>query len=682
MILSNSTTSSDRQHYSTDLNDISSHATQGSNLSRTPSFAPVAKNRTFKSQEEFDVLYSSSMKNPKGYWDDHAKKNIDWFAPYTDVFDGTFADGNIAWFVNGKLNACYNCVDRHAAKDHNRTAIIYEGDEPTDVRRLTFGELLEKVCQFANMLKAAGVKKHDCVCIYMPMVPEAVIAMLACARIGAAHNLVFAGFSAQALQSRIQDSRSVVLVTANESIRGKKVIPLKKYCDEALLNNACPTIRHVFVQTHSSGHFDMEPGRDLLLDEELKKYRPYCPPVWMDSEDMLFMLYTSGSTGKPKGLMHTTGGYLVHANTTFKYIFDWHEGDVYACMADIGWITGHTYIVYGPLSNGASTFLFDSVPLYPTPSRYWDMVDRHGITQFYTAPTALRALMAGGLQHSKGHKLDTLRVLGTVGEPINKDAWEWYYNDIGRGKCDIVDTWWQTETGSILMTAIPGMTTIKPGACSHPFFGMSPALLNPSTGEEISVNDTKGVLAFKEPWPGLARSIYGDHSRYVETYFKPYKGYYFTGDGAYRDHDGHYWIYGRVDDVISVSGHRIGTAEIEAALQSVKECNEAAVVAIPHPIKGQAIFCFCVCKYEAGSDYVDDNELIAALKSAVRHDVGPLATPERIVIVPGLPKTRSGKIMRRILRKIACDETDQLGDITTLLDPNVVQQIIQIVLNK
>lgn len=667
--LRNMLSASTHRNCSNNLSDLAST----NNLGKAKLYDPVTINRTFKNQQEYDELYNASVNNPSQFWDQYAQENVHWFAPYTEVFAGEFSQGNIAWFLNGKLNVSYNCVDRHAEKNPDKIAIIYEGDEPGDIQRITFKQLLGRVCQYANMLKSHKVKKHDIVCIYMPMIPEAVVAMLACARIGAAHSVVFAGFSSQALQSRIQDSSSTVLITSNESIRGKKVIPLKKYCDEALID--CPTVRSVFVKKHTQTEVPMKEGRDYDLDVESNRFRPYCPPVWMDSEDMLFMLYTSGSTGKPKGLVHTTGGYLVNANATFRYIFDHQEDDVYACVADVGWITGHSYVVYGPLSNGASTFLFDSVPLYPNASRYWDLIQRHKITQFYTAPTALRALMAVGPEFTKGFDLSTLRVLGSVGEPINKEAWEWYYNVIGGGKCDIVDTWWQTETGGILMTPIPGMAPIKPGACSHPFFGIQPALLNPTSGEEITDCDTKGVLGFRSPWPGIARSIFNDHSRYVETYFKPYPGFYFSGDGAMRDEDGHYWIYGRVDDVISVSGHRIGTAEIEAALQTIKECSEAAVVAIPHSIKGQAIFCYCVSEKEG------DVEFINILKNAVRQHVGPLATPEKVVIVPGLPKTRSGKIMRRILRKIACGEAD-LGDISTLLDPQIVEKIIAVVEKK
>jgi acetyl-CoA synthetase len=619
---------------------------------------------------EYKKLYDRSMTDPDGFWRDMANKFLTWRRPFDRVVETDFNDGYVAWFGGGQLNVCENCVDRHLAKRGEQVAILWEGDDSSQVRRITYNELHREVCRLANAMKTRGVKKGDRVAIYMPMVPEAAYAMLACARLGAAHSVVFGGFSADSLRDRILDSDCRVVITADEGLRGGKAVPLKKTTDAALAS--CPNVHTVFVLKRTGGDVPFTPGRDLWMGEAMEAERPYCPAEAVDSEDTLFLLYTSGSTGKPKGVAHTTAGYLLYTAVTHKYVFDYREGDIYACVADVGWVTGHSYIVYGPLANGATTFMFEGIPTYPDAGRYWDMVERHKISIFYTAPTAIRAIAKDGDSFPKKYDRSSLRVLGSVGEPINPEAWRWYYDVVGEGRCSIVDTFWQTETGGHMITPIPGAIDLKPGSATLPFFGVEPALLD-EKGVELSGNGVSGILCFKRPWPGIARTIYGDHQRFLNTYFKPYPGYYFTGDGCRRDEDGYYWITGRVDDVINVSGHRLGTAEVESALVANPACAEAAVVGYPHDIKGTGIFAYVILK----SGFSESAETIANFKNEVRRIIGPIATPDKILITPGLPKTRSGKIMRRILRKIAAQETDNLGDITTLADPSVVQALIE-----
>ncbi len=621
------------------------------------------------SRAAYEALYERSVRDPDGFWREQAYAFLTWRRPFDRVLQADLPQGQIAWFGGGRLNVCENCVDRHLEKRADQVAILWEGDEPGDVRRITYRELHAEVCRLANALIAKGVKKGDRVAIYLPMVPEATYAMLACARIGATHSVIFGGFSADSLRDRILDADCRVLITADEGLRGKKTVPLKRTADEAL--EACDNVHTVFVLKRTGGAVAMREGRDHWLRAVMDVERPYCPIADVDSEDPLFLLYTSGSTGKPKGVMHTSAGYLLFAAMTHKYVFDHREGDIYACMADVGWVTGHSYIVYGPLANGATTFMFEGIPTYPDAGRYWDMVARHKITSFYTAPTAIRAIAKEGDAPAKKYDRSSLRVLGSVGEPINPEAWRWYYEVVGEGRCAIVDTFWQTETGGHMITPIPGAIDLKPGSATLPFFGVVPAVLD-EKGNELSGNGVSGVLCFKRAWPGIARTIYGDHDRFVKTYFAPFPGYYFTGDGCRRDEDGYYWITGRVDDVINVSGHRLGTAEVESALVANAACAEAAVVGYPHEIKGTGIFAYVSLK----SGYSESPEVIADLKAEVRRIIGPIATPDKILITPGLPKTRSGKIMRRILRKIAANETDNLGDISTLADPAVVQALI------
>eukprot|EP01128_Nolandella_sp_AFSM9_P011037 TRINITY_DN7757_c0_g1_i1.p1 TRINITY_DN7757_c0_g1~~TRINITY_DN7757_c0_g1_i1.p1 ORF type:complete len:693 (+),score=115.76 TRINITY_DN7757_c0_g1_i1:51-2081(+) len=622
---------------------------------------------------EYDEMYRESIENPTAFWDKHAKQLISWFQPYTKVQDGSFAEGDVSWFQQGKLNMSYNCIDRHLEENADKVAILFEGDEVGTGRSITYRELSQEVGRLANALKRAGVRKGDAVCIYLPMIPEAAFAMLACTRIGAPHSVVFAGFSSQALASRILDAKCKVVITADEGRRGGRVVPLKPAVDEALLTT--PSVETVFVQKHTGGDVAMKSGRDVWLADAMAAERPYCPPEWLDSEDVLFLLYTSGSTGTPKGVVHTQAGYLLYAMMTHKYVFDIHPGDVYACVADVGWITGHSYIVYGPLANGATTLMFESTPLYPDTGRYWEMIQRHKITQFYTAPTAIRALQKCGDEPVLKYDLSSLRVLGSVGEPINPTAWEWYYRVVGKEKCAVVDTYWQTENGGIIMTPLPGVTPVKPGSCTLPFFGIKPVLLNETTGALLTQNDVKGVLCVASPWPSVTRTVYGNHERYMNTYLRPYPNHYFTGDAAYRDKDGYMWIVGRVDDVLNVAGHRLGTAEIEKAFVTHASCAEAAVIGIPDDIKGMAIFAYCVLKH----GYEPTADLLAELRSVIRSEIGPIATPKRIVAVAGLPKTRSGKIMRRILRKIATNESDSLGDLSTIADPDIVPQLIEAV---
>ena len=621
------------------------------------------------SLEQYQTMYRRSVESPDAFWGDMAREFLTWRRPFDRVTANDFAKGTNAWFTGGQLNVSENCLDRHLEKRGEQIAILWEGDEPGDVRRLTYRELHAGVCRLANVLKTRGVKKGDRVAIYMPMIPEAAMAMLACARIGATHSVVFGGFSAEALKDRIIDADCKVLITADEALRGRKVVPIKKTADEALA--ACPAVHSVIVAKRTSGAVAMKDGRDIYMDAAMAKERAYCPAESMDAEDILFLLYTSGSTGKPKGIAHCTAGYLLYAAITHKYVFDYREGDIYCCAADIGWVTGHSYVVYGPLANGATTFMFEGIPTFPDAGRYWDMVQRHKINSFYTAPTAIRAIAKDGDAFATKYDRSSLRVLGSVGEPINPEAWRWYYEVVGEHRCTIVDTFWQTETGGHMITPIPGATELKAGSATLPFFGVVPVLLD-DKGQELLGNDVSGVLCFKQSWPGIARTIYGDNERFLNTYFKPYPGYYFTGDGCRRDADGYYWITGRVDDVINVSGHRMGTAEVESALVANPACAEAAVCGYPHDIKGTGIFAYVILK----SGYPDNAETVKSLIATVRKEIGPIATPDKILITPGLPKTRSGKIMRRILRKIAAQETDNLGDISTLADPSVVAALI------
>jgi acetyl-CoA synthetase len=631
----------------------------------------VFKNSHIKSIAQYQQLYSESINNNQKFWEQQARELLDWQHDFHLVSDCDFTDGMISWFLGGKLNACENCVDRHVKEKGDQTAIIWEQDEPGNEKRITYKELQRNVSRMANVLRHNGIYKGDRIAIYMPMIPEAVYAMLACARIGAVHSVVFAGFSAESLRDRINDAHCRAVITADEGLRGKKPIPLKRTVDEAVI--ACPTVQHVFIAKRTGARVPFFPPRDIWLDEAMEAERPYCPIEHMDSEDTLFLLYTSGSTGKPKGVSHTTAGYLLYAALTHKYVFDYKDGEIYACVADIGWVTGHSYVVYGPLLNGATTVLFESIPTYPDAGRYWEMVERLKINQFYTAPTAIRAIQREGDTFVKKYNRSSLRVLGTVGEPINPDTWKWYYNIVGERQCSIVDTWWQTETGGILITPLPGSTLTKPGSATLPFFGIEPVILSPE-GVEIEGGNVSGLLAIKRPWPGMARTIQGDHQRFYETYLNRYQGYYLTGDGARRDEDGYYWITGRVDDIMNVSGHRIGSAEIESALVSHPFCSEAAVVGYPHEIKGEGIFAYVILK-----EGIEGNtELVGELKNEVRHHIGAIATPDQILIAPGLPKTRSGKIMRRLLRKIAALQVDDLGDITTLADPSIVQQLIEL----
>ena len=642
----------------------------------------VSSNAYFSSMEEYQKEYQRSINEPEDFWSEVAE-NFHWYKKWDKVrsfnYDMNNSPIDIKWYTGAKTNVCYNCVDRHLETRANKTAIIWEGNEPGEDKKISYKDLHIEVCKFANVLKSRGVKKGDRISIYMPMVVEATVAMLACARIGAIHSVVFGGFSAEALSDRIVDSTCKILITANGTFRGAKAIPMKPNADLAMERasaqmeenvETCIVVRRVGEE--SGIDCKMEEGRDLWWDEAMEEASEDCPCEEMDAEDPLFILYTSGSTGKPKGVLHTSAGYMVYTATTHKYIFDYREDDVYFCAADIGWITGHSYIVYGPLANGATTTMFESIPTYPNPDRYWQVIEKWKVNQFYTAPTAIRAIAAAGEEWPNKYKMDSLRILGSVGEPINPEAWRWYHRNVGKERCPIVDTWWQTETGGILISPLPGATPLKPGSATFPFFGIKPIILDPQTGEEIKGNGVSGVLAIEEPWPGQMRTIYGDHERFESTYFQQYKGYYFTGDGCRRDEEGYYWITGRVDDVINVSGHRMGTAEVESALVAHKDVAESAVVGFPHEVKGEGIYAFVTLN--SGVEYSE--ELRAELKKQVRAVIGPIATPDEIHWAPALPKTRSGKIMRRVLRKIATNEVDQIGDVSTLADPSVVEHLI------
>ena len=624
--------------------------------------------RAYIDNDKYLAMYEHSVSDPEGFWSEQAESFVAWFKKWDTVWDWDYQTGDIKWFEGAKLNVCYNCVDRHLETRADQTAIIWESDDPSVDTRITYRELHTQVCKFANALKSRGVSKGDRVCIYMPMVPEAAVAMLACARIGAVHSIVFGGFSPESLKDRILDSDCRVVITADEGPRGGKPVPLKSNTDEAV--SACPNVHSVIVVKRTGGTINWNDEHDVWYHELMQDASQDCPAEEMDAEDPLFILYTSGSTGKPKGVLHTTGGYLVHVSITHKYIFDYHDGDIFWCTADVGWVTGHSYIVYGPLSNGAITVIFEGLPTYPDASRFWQVVDKHQINIFYTAPTALRALMGQGDELVKRTSRKSLQILGTVGEPINPEAWEWYYHVVGDARCPIVDTWWQTETGGVLITPLPGATRLKPGSATRPFFGVVPEIVD----EQGNVIEGAGAgnLCIRQPWPGQMRTVYGDHQRFIDTYFSTYPGKYFTGDGARRDEDGYYWITGRVDDVINVSGHRMGTAEVESALVLHESVAEAAVVGYPHDIKGQGIYAYVTLM----SGAQPSEELRTELVNMVRREIGPIASPDVIQWAPGLPKTRSGKIMRRILRKVAANEIEDLGDTTTLADPSVVSDII------
>ncbi len=630
--------------------------------------ASVAQ-RALVNESQYREMYDRSVRDPDGFWGEHGKR-LDWMRPFTRVKNTSFAPGNvdIKWFEDGTLNVCVNCVDRHLEKRGDQVAIIWEGDDPNESELITYRQLYERVQRVANVMKKHGVKKGDRVTVYLPMIPEAAYAMLACARIGAVHSIVFGGFSPDSVQNRIDDADSKFIITADEGLRGGKAVPLKKNVDTALAK--CKGGEKVLVVRRTGNPIPWTPGRDFWLHEELITVGPDCPAEEMNAEDPLFILYTSGSTGRPKGVVHTTAGYLLYASMTHQYVFDYHDGDVYWCTADVGWVTGHSYIVYGPLANGATTLMFEGIPTYPTASRFWHVIDKWKVNTFYTAPTAIRALMGMGADFVKRADRSSLRLLGSVGEPINPEAWEWYYQIVGDSRCPIVDTWWQTETGGIMITPLPGATALKPGSATLPFFGVQPALVDDKGA--ILEGAATGNLVLLDSWPGQSRTIYGDHERFEQTYFSAYKNTYFTGDGCRRDADGYYWITGRVDDVINVSGHRMGTAEVESALVSHAKVAEAAVVGYPHDIKGQGIYCYVTLNVgESG-----DDKLKKELATHVRTEIGPIAAPDLIQFAPGLPKTRSGKIMRRILRKIAEDDFANLGDTSTLADPAVVTDLI------
>ena len=641
---------------------------------KTYSVSEAKKKNSIISEEDFNTEYQESINNPESFWQKKAEETLDWFSNWDEVTASYLEAGEVAWFKTGKLNACFNCVDRHLENHANKTAIIWEGDDPNDNKEISFQELHKNVCQFANLLKSRNIKKGDRVCIYMPMIPEAAYAMLACARIGAIHSVVFGGFSIESLKDRILDSDCTAVITANEGIRGGKLVPLKNNVDEALKD--CPNVHSVIVVNRTESSLIKENEVDVDYYQDIGNFEADCPCEEMDAEDPLFILYTSGSTGKPKGVLHTTGGYLLGAALSHKYIFNLKEDSIYWCTADVGWVTGHTYIVYGPLANASTTLMFEGIPTFPDVSRFWNVIDKHQVNIFYTAPTAIRALMAHGNEPLQSSSRDSLEVLGTVGEPINPEAWEWYYHEVGKGKCPIVDTWWQTETGSIMISGLAGFSDQKPGCAGKPFLGINPALVD-EEGNEIE-GPGKGNLVVKSSWPSQIRTVYGDHQRCVETYYSTYKGFYFTGDGAERDADGFYRITGRVDDVLNVSGHRLGTAEIESALVLHEAVAEAAVVGFEHEIKGQGIYCYVNLMKEAQASDVIHQELIGLIVK----EIGPIAKPDSIQFCYDLPKTRSGKIMRRILRKIAENELDNLGDTTTLADPSIVDILIKERLNK
>ena len=629
-------------------------------------------------RETYLQWYDESIKDPDAFWSKHGRR-IDWFKPFTKVKNTSFRGRvSIKWYEDGITNVTYNCIDRHLKSRGDQVAMIWEGDNPYIDKKVTYKELYENVCRFANILKKRGVKKGDRVTIYLPMILEAAYAMLACARIGAVHSVVFAGFSPEALAGRIVDCESTFIITADQGVRGGKPIPLKENVDHAIdiAARQYVLVNQVMVVRRTGGKIGWAPGRDFWYHEEMANAKTECPPARMKAEDPLFILYTSGSTGKPKGVLHTTGGYLVYASMTHEYVFDYHVGEVYWCTADVGWVTGHSYLVYGPLCNGATTLMFEGVPNFPDQARFWEVVDKHKVNILYTAPTAIRALMGAGDEYVERSKRTSLRILGSVGEPINPEAWNWFYHKVGDDRCPIVDTWWQTETGGHMITPLPGATDLKPGSATLPFFGIKPELVD--TEGEVLEGENDGNLCITDSWPGQMRTIYGDHNRFVETYFSTYKGKYFTGDGCRRDHDGYYWITGRVDDVLNVSGHRLGTAEVESALVSDHNVSEAAVVGYPHPIKGQGIYCYVTLM----EGIEPTEELRQHLIKHVRNEIGPIATPDKIQFAPSLPKTRSGKIMRRILRKIAEDEFENLGDVSTLAEPQVVEDLIANRLNK